>query len=37
MAHPELSEERGRVQYLTYQLETGLFRSETRLLQLAFK
>jgi serine/threonine protein kinase len=37
MAHPELSVERGRVQYLTYQLETGLFRSETRLVELVFK
>jgi hypothetical protein len=37
MAHPELSEEHGRVQYITYQFGTGLFRSETRLLQLVFK
>jgi serine/threonine protein kinase len=37
IAHPELSEDRGRVQYITYQLETGLFRSETRIVELVFR
>jgi hypothetical protein len=37
IAHPELSKERGRVVYVTYQQSTGLFRSETRLVELAFR
>jgi serine/threonine protein kinase len=37
VTHPELSKERGRVVYVTYQQGTGMFRSETRLVELAFK
>ncbi len=37
LAHSELSEERGRVQYVTYQLETGLFKTETRFVEIVFK
>lgn len=37
IAHPELSKERGRIEYLTYQQATGMFRSETRLVELVFK
>lgn len=37
IAHPELSQERGRVQYVTYQDATGMFRSETRLVELVFR
>jgi hypothetical protein len=37
IAHPELSKERGRVVYATYQQDTGIFRSETRLVELVFK
>jgi serine/threonine protein kinase len=37
VAHQELSEDRGRVQYVTYQLETGLFRFETRIVELVFR
>jgi serine/threonine protein kinase len=37
IVHPELSRERGRVQYATYLQETGISRAETRLVQLVFK
>ncbi len=37
IAHPELSKEKGRVIYVTYQQSTGTFRSETRLVELVFK
>jgi hypothetical protein len=37
IAHPELSKERGRVVYVTYQQGTGMFRSETRLVELVFQ
>jgi hypothetical protein len=37
IAHPELSKERGRVVYVTYQQRTGMLSSETRLVELAFQ
>ncbi len=37
LAHPELSKERGRVVYVTYQQGTGMLSSETRLVELVFK
>ena len=37
IAHPELSKENGRVLYVTYQQGTGMFRSETRLVELVFQ
>ena len=37
VAHPELSKEHGRVVYVTYQQDTGMFRSETRLVELVFR
>jgi uncharacterized protein DUF4185 len=37
MAHPELAREKGRIEYLSYCRETGLLRSELRLVELTFK
>jgi hypothetical protein len=37
ISHPEISKERGRMVYVTYQQGTGMFRSETRLVELTFK
>jgi hypothetical protein len=37
VAHPELSREDGRVEYLTYYRETGFFKGEIRLIELTFK
>jgi serine/threonine protein kinase len=37
IVHPELSQERGRVQYVTYQVEKGIVRAETRLVKLVFQ
>ena len=37
LAHPELSREAGRIEYLTYYRETGFFKGEIRLIELVFK